>query len=182
MVVLLLMVAGFLGGDFLGLGVLKHGIETGATKVLNVGVSPGDVELPGPGPETKKAKSSPRGSREKTSRGHTTDSLSQVALNLANHHAVMVDVREVSEWEAGHLSQAQRLSLSVLRQESRQGDFAGRMAARLPKDKIVYLHCRSGKRVLRAEKLLSELGYDIRPLQSGYDDLVGAGFEKTPGE
>jgi len=69
--------------------------------------------------------------------------------------------------------------LSVLTQESRRGDFSERVGSKLPKDKIIYLHCRSGGRVLTVEKLLSKLGYDVRPLKMGYDDLVAAGFDKA---
>jgi len=45
----------------------------------------------------------PQGSRKKTWRGHTTDLLKHVKDNLANQHAVLIDVREQSEWDTGHL-------------------------------------------------------------------------------
>ena len=46
----------------------------------------------------------------------------------------------------------------------------------MPKQQIIYCHCRSGGRVLAAKGILSKLGYDIRPLAAGFDDLVAAGF------
>ncbi|MCH9021787.1 MAG: hypothetical protein IID32_03380 [Planctomycetes bacterium] len=125
----------------------------------------------------EQATSIPQGSRGKTRRGHTTDLLNQVKDNLTNQHAVLIDVREQSEWDAGHLRQGRLVPLSVLRQESQRGDFSERVASKLPKGKIIYLHCRSGGRVLAVDKLLSKLGYDVRPLKAGYDDLVSAGFE-----
>ncbi|MEX0585257.1 MAG: rhodanese-like domain-containing protein, partial [Pirellulales bacterium] len=49
----------------------------------------------------------------------------------------------------------------------------------LKKDRIIYAHCRSGKRCLTAADLLKKLGYDVRPLKAGYDDLLKAGFKKA---
>ena len=49
----------------------------------------------------------------------------------------------------------------------------------LPKGKPVYCHCRSGGRVLAVSKILRAKGYEIRPLKSGYSDLVIAGFRKA---
>ena len=46
----------------------------------------------------------------------------------------------------------------------------------LSKQQIIYCHCGSGVRVLAANGILSKLGYDVRPLAAGYDDLVAAGF------
>ena len=43
----------------------------------------------------------------------------------------------------------------------------------------MYLHCASGKRCLAAADLLKKQGYDVRPLKSGYEALLGAGFEKA---
>ena len=51
--------------------------------------------------------------------------------------------------------------------------------ATLPKDKPIYLHCRSGARSLKAAEILKAKGYDVRPLQAGYGQLVKDGFEKA---
>jgi phage shock protein E len=112
--------------------------------------------------------------------GHTSDSLKTVSERLADKTAVLIDVREQGEWDEGHLSQATFVPLSQLRAKSGQADYAKHMAKTLPKDKIVYCHCRSGGRVLAAAPLLKKLGYDIRPLKAGYTDLLESGFENAP--
>ena len=51
--------------------------------------------------------------------------------------------------------------------------------ARIPKDKIVYIHCRAGGRAVQCGQALAGKGYDIRPLKAGFDKLVESGFEKA---
>ena len=48
---------------------------------------------------------------------------------------------------------------------------------KLDKDKPVYCHCRSGRRVLTAAPLLKKMGFDIRPLKAGFDELRENGFK-----
>lgn len=103
---------------------------------------------------------------------HTKDSLETVKKALADKKAVLIDVREKSEWDAGHLQDAKRLSLSNLKGETLPAE----VAKLLPKDKIAYLHCGSGIRALKAAAILQKAGYDVRPLKAGYKDLVKDGF------
>jgi rhodanese-related sulfurtransferase len=51
-----------------------------------------------------------------------------------------------------------------------------------PKDKIIYCHCRSGRRCLTAADILKKQGYDVRPLKAGYEDLLKAGFPQAKGK
>jgi len=102
---------------------------------------------------------------------HTKDSLETIKKRLQEKKAVLIDVREQGEWDAGHLKAAQLVPLTKLR--------AGVMEKTLPKDKFIYCHCRSGGRVLIATSILKPLGYDIRPLKQGYQQLLKAGFEKA---
>lgn len=102
---------------------------------------------------------------------HTKDSLDAVKKNVADQKAVLVDVREKSEWEEGHLDGAIFVPLSGLKK--------GEQPKTLAKDRIVYAHCASGKRSLAAADLLIKLGYDVRPLKAGYKDLLDAGFKKA---
>ena len=104
---------------------------------------------------------------------HTKDSLDTVKKRLKEKKAVLVDVRERSEWDAGHVKGAVLVPLSKLR----SGD-ARELLRSLPKDKIVYTHCRSGGRALRAAEMLKKLGYDVRPLEPGYKALIEAGFPR----
>jgi rhodanese-related sulfurtransferase len=106
---------------------------------------------------------------------HTKDSLTTVKKNIEDKKAVLVDVREKSEWEAGHIEGAVLLPSSELK----AGIDKERLAKQLPKDKIVYTHCAAGKRSLSACDILQKLGYEVRPLKPGYQDLLKSGFNKA---
>ncbi|MGH7226359.1 MAG: rhodanese-like domain-containing protein, partial [Gemmataceae bacterium] len=103
---------------------------------------------------------------------HTNDSLDTVKKAVADNKAVLLDVREKAEWDQGHLRDAKFLALSELR----RGVKADELVRVLPKDKVIYCHCASGRRCLRAADILKKNGYDVRPLKSGYKDLLKAGF------
>lgn len=106
---------------------------------------------------------------------HTKDSLDTVKKNLAAKKAVLLDVRETDEWDDGHLKDAIAAPISELKTT----DGAKHCIEKLPKGKIVYTHCAVGGRALAAAKVLRQHGIDVRPLKSGYDELVEAGFEKA---
>jgi len=106
----------------------------------------------------------------------SNDPLPTVQENVATHKAVIVDVREPGEWKEGHIEGAISLPLSSLK----KGFDSNALEHQLPKDKIVYTHCVMGVRALKAAKILEKLGYNVRPLKAGYEDLVKAGFEKAP--
>jgi phage shock protein E len=106
---------------------------------------------------------------------HTQDSLPTVKKNVEDKKALLVDVREQSEWDAGHIDSAIFLPLSELK----NGVDKEKLAGKLPKEKIVYTHCVVGKRSVSAANILEKLGYDVRPLKPGYKDLLDAGFKKA---
>lgn len=105
---------------------------------------------------------------------HTQDSLATVQTRLGDDSAILVDVRELNEWEAGHLQQAILFSLSSIPDAIEKKT----LGEHLPKEKIIYCHCRSGQRCLKAADLLQAAGYDVRPLKPGYQDLLDSGFKK----
>jgi len=105
----------------------------------------------------------------------SNDPLPTVEENVATHKAVLVDVREPGEWKEGHVEGAISLPLSSLK----EGVDSSALEHQLPKDKIVYTHCVMGVRALKAAKILEKLGYNVRPLKDGYEDLVKAGFAKA---
>lgn len=107
---------------------------------------------------------------------HTDDSLDKVKENLADKKAVLIDVRESTEWKRGHLQAATLVPLSELKRLDADADVRRKLSAKLPKDRIIYCHCGSGVRVLTAADILGKLGYDVRPLAAGFDDLREAGF------
>jgi len=110
---------------------------------------------------------------------HTKDTLTTVKEKLAKGKAVLVDVREKFEWEDGHLKAAVLVPLSELREGRNNKEFAKALAKKLPGNKIIYCHCRSGGRVLSAAPILRALKYDVRPLKAGYRTLVESGFKKA---
>ena len=107
---------------------------------------------------------------------HTNDSLEQIKSNLAEKKAVLVDVREQREWDRGHLKDAQLIPLSQLNRASSDPAIKEKLAKQLPKDRIVYCHCARGVRAQLAGEVLEKLGYEVRPLAAGYDELRKNGF------
>jgi phage shock protein E len=106
---------------------------------------------------------------------HTKDSLDTVKANVKEGKAVIVDVREQDEWDAGHLKEA----ILIPRSKLQDGAEAAELVKKLDKSKIVYTHCRAGGRALACGEMLKKQGFDVRPLKAGYADLIGAGFEKA---
>jgi phage shock protein E len=100
---------------------------------------------------------------------HTTDPIEQVKTRVTAGTAVLIDVREQAEWDSGHLALAQHIPLSLLNQ-------VAQIPSTLPLDRPIYLHCRSGGRSLKAAEILKAKGYDARPLEQGYGQLVDDGF------
>ena len=106
---------------------------------------------------------------------HTKDSVETVKKALADKKAVLIDVREKTEWDKGHLRDAKLLPLSALKENPAPKV----LQDVLPKDKAVYVHCASGFRCLKAAEILRKLGYDARPLKQGYQDLLKEGLPKA---
>jgi phage shock protein E len=101
--------------------------------------------------------------------------LTAVQSNLTAGKAVLVDVREQSEWDSGHIEGAVLLPFSRLKDRIDPGQ----LAKQLPKDKIIYTYCVVGARALEGAKILEKLGYQVRPLKPGYVEMVKAGFPKA---
>lgn len=109
-----------------------------------------------------------------TAAEHTQDSVDTVKKAVSDGKAVIIDVREDSEWKNGHLQDAKHLPLS----EIKKGVSDSKLKASIPNGKIAYLHCASGKRCLVAADLLKANGYDVRPLKPGYEELLKAGMKR----
>ena len=79
----------------------------------------------------------------------------------------LVDVRTPAEFAAGHLPNAQNLSLDELRARHSE----------LPAGPLI-VHCQVGQRGHTAARLLSQLGHDVRNLDGGYRTwLAGSAAE-----
>ena len=105
---------------------------------------------------------------------HTEDTLAKVKHDVMAQDAILIDVREPTEWSRGHLSLAQSLPLSELRTTTEHN-----LHDRLPGNKVIYCHCLSGSRCLEAARILLSRGYDARALKPGYLDLIDAGFTQA---
>ncbi len=79
------------------------------------------------------------------------------AYELLDGDAVLLDVRQVSEWEAGHAPMATLVPLAELPD----------VLEDLPHDRLIICTCRSGGRSLRAATYLSEHGFEVANLVGG---------------
>jgi len=110
---------------------------------------------------------------------HTEDSLELVQENITEKKAVLLDVRELAEWKRGHLAVAMLLPLSEIRERWDDPEFASKLEEKISKEKIIYTHCRSGGRCVIAAGPLRKMGYEVRPLKPGFQQLVQFGFEQA---
>lgn len=104
----------------------------------------------------------------------TKEPLSKIKQNVEDDKAVLVDVREKSEWDDGHIEGAILLPLSAVRDGVSKEELG-----RLPKSKILYTHCVVGKRAVTVGNVLERYGYTVRPIKPGYKELISAGFPKA---
>lgn len=115
------------------------------------------------------------GLAEITAGEHTKDSLETVKKNMSAKKAILVDVREKAEWDAGHLRDAKLLPLS----EIPENVTSQHLEKHFPKGTILYLYCAAGGRCLQAADLMMKSGYDVRPLRDGYQSLLKNGFPRS---
>lgn len=114
--------------------------------------------------------------------GYTTEPLDKVLAAVTSKKALLVDVREKKEWDRGHVAGAILIPLSQIQEWESKGMTAAdkaKLAKDLPRGSVVYCHCAAGARALPGGEALKKLGYDARPLKSGYRALVQAGFPKS---
>ncbi|MBW3651708.1 MAG: rhodanese-like domain-containing protein [Actinobacteria bacterium] len=79
--------------------------------------------------------------------------------------AVLVDVREEDEWQAGHAPGARHMPLSRLQQDYRS----------LAPDVTIIAVCRVGGRSAQATLALRGVGYDVVNLAGGMQSWAAAG-------
>src|SRR5437762_2686227 len=92
------------------------------------------------------------------------------ALLDSEHAPSLVDVRELDEWEEGHLPGAVHIP---------RGFLESRIDQAVPdKDTPVIVYCAGGARSAFAARTLGELGYsDVRSLAGGFTDWKRNGFD-----
>ncbi len=88
--------------------------------------------------------------------------------------ATIVDVREASEWDQGHLPAARHISKSYIEQQIE--------AAAPDRDAPLILYCAGGVRSLFAAQTLAGMGYgNVASMSGGFQAWKGAGFPfETP--
>ena len=99
--------------------------------------------------------------------------LAAIKDRVEGGQAVLVDVREKDETDAGHVEGALLLPNSAI-----QDGLSEDERAALPSEKTLYVHCVRGTRALEAAKVLEKNGFDARPIAAGLDELLAAGFRK----
>lgn len=96
----------------------------------------------------------------------STKSYNQIASEVNEDKAVILDVRTPEEYQAGHASDAINLSLQEIE--------SGKMPE-VPKDRQIYVYCRSGARAAVAQKLLQAAGFTNVTNLGGLSDIEGLG-------
>jgi rhodanese-related sulfurtransferase len=99
--------------------------------------------------------------------------LAQARARLAaNPDALLIDVREESEWAAGHAVEAQHLG---------KGIFERDLEAKFPvKDRELILYCGGGFRSALTADAAQKMGYtNVWSLDGGYKAMAAAGWPMT---
>jgi rhodanese-related sulfurtransferase len=84
-------------------------------------------------------------------------STAETAQALADHSAVVVDVREDAERAEGHIAGTRHVALGSLAEQ----------AETLPRDRAVIFYCHSGSRSAMAAQAFRAAGYDARSMAGG---------------
>ena len=92
-----------------------------------------------------------------------------IITEVASGRALLLDVRTQMEWNKSHAKNALRLDVN---------DIIGGKTDELPKDKKIYLYCRTGSRAGLAAELLKSRGYDAQNI-GGLVDWGKAGGQAT---
>lgn len=71
----------------------------------------------------------------------------------------VIDVREVCEYEAGHVKGTANIPMSVMRERLDE----------LDKTRTVYVHCRTGERSYNMTLMLQAKGYDVKNVAGSYE-------------
>ena len=91
--------------------------------------------------------------------------MNQVPASGVPDDVYLLDVREDDEWTAGHAPDAVHIALGQL----------GDQADQVPKDRPVYVICRSGARSGRATQVLGANGWDVTNVSDGMQGWERAG-------
>jgi rhodanese-related sulfurtransferase len=94
----------------------------------------------------------------------------RVSEILDADEAVLIDVREPYEWDAGRIAGAKHIELERL----------GGRAEELPKDKPVIFQCRMGRRSALATQAFRAVGFDAYNMRGGLQAWADEGLPLEP--
>lgn len=97
-------------------------------------------------------------------------SVQEAAALLESGEAVLVDVREPHEWDAGRIAGARHVQLEHLASQ----------AETIPRDTRVIFQCRLGARSAMATKAFRASGYDAVSMAGGIQAWHDAGLPLDP--
>lgn len=97
--------------------------------------------------------------------GFKSLTVKEYAKAIEDTAIVRLDVRTAEEFAEGHI--AKTLNIDVLK-----NDFESKAVAMLPKNHIIAVNCRSGKRSKNAARILVKNGFKVIELDAGYNDWV----------
>lgn len=98
-----------------------------------------------------------------------TDDFEQL---IADTTVVRLDVRTAEEFAEGHIANA--VNIDVM-----QEDFSQKATELLPKDKVIAVYCRSGRRSKQAAEFLAEKGFKVKELHGGFIAWIESGKKTT---
>lgn len=104
--------------------------------------------------------------------GFTSLTVEEYAKAIEDTTIVRLDVRTAEEYADGHI--ANTINIDVLKD-----DFESKAKATLPKDKVIAVNCRSGKRSKNAAAILVKNGFKVIELDEGYNGWVNKGLPVT---
>ena len=104
--------------------------------------------------------------------GFTSLTVEEYAKAIEDTTIVRLDVRTAEEYADGHI--ANTINIDVLKD-----DFESKAKAALPKDKVIAVNCRSGKRSKNAAKILVKNDFKVIELDEGYNGWVNKGLPVT---
>lgn len=104
--------------------------------------------------------------------GFKSLTVEEYAKAIEDTGIVRLDVRTAEEYADGHI--ANTINIDVLKD-----DFEKKTKATLPKDKVIAVNCRSGKRSKNAARILVKNGFKVIELDAGYNDWLAKGMPVT---
>ena len=104
--------------------------------------------------------------------GYKSLTVDEYAKVIEDTAIVRLDVRTAEEYADGHI--ANTINIDVLKD-----DFEKKAKATLPKDKVIAVNCRSGKRSKNAARILVKNGFKVIELDAGYNDWLATGMPVT---